>query len=260
MIWLDPASPSVRSAVESGGWGRAPHTDHGHPVPTLPTIDTIGDALQRASETLSYLTGFAIHPAGTAEETFRARPRATRLTPSFVPVRELMTVSGGVVPGLLVPDDISAWSVLGNDIIREDIYLDRWERPWVTWCSRPWTSETIEVQYNFGSTITASARAAVITLAHDIWLDSQECSECGLPERTTAVTREGISYQMGGNQDALGRLTSGTGLVSVDQWLMTVNPHSATRRAAVYTPDAPPPVTRRVRGARPVFAWDGVAT
>lgn len=267
MIWLDSTAPSVRSAVESGGWGRAPHTEHGHPVPTSPTIDTIADALAQASGLLTSLTGGAIHPAGTCDEEFLATPLASRLSPTFTPLREV-TMARRWIDGQVVIDPVSVWGVVGNGVVRQQVRpydgLDsvQYDSTFLggylpLLCASAPAAEVVLLTYNFGSTITASARAAVIALAHDIYLDTQDCEECGLPQRTTTVIREGLTMQMGASVDASGAIVSATGLPSVDLWLKSVNPYRSIARPGVFTPDAPPPVVRQVRNARPAFAWNG---
>lgn len=257
MIWLDPLSPPVRSAVVSGGWGKEPHSVHYLPPPTdEDEIDVISAALEVASNILTPLTGFRIHPAGFAEEDFLGTPRLRRLSPSLGPLRAVVSLDwvldGGVTEEVTVP-----WVLHGDTIrIRGNRELDAWDRipsP-VLVCSSRGEEEQIRLNYRFGSTITASARRAVLMLAHQFWLETAQCSECGeceLPTRTTTVTREGISYTMLDPQDYLDR--GKTGLPSVDLWIATVNPRRATRAPGVWSPDAPPPAQRSIRSARPLF-------
>jgi hypothetical protein len=124
---------------------------------------------------------------------------------------------------------------------------DDWFRGWCGHCAP--ARDFLRVAYHAGSTITASARQAVIALAHDIWLDGVGCEECGLPERTTNVTRAGISYNMGDPSDPLGGAL--TGIPAVDVWIKAVNPKRAVTSAGVWSPDSPPPVVRSVKTARP---------
>lgn len=264
MLWLDPINPAIRSAVMSGAYGRAPHSDHGHMPPESPTIDTITDALAQASEVLTRLTGGVIHPAGTADEEFMPTPSATRLSPTFTPVRRLEAVRR-YVDGVLVTDG-SSWGMFGDSLVRQQMtplpyhagaYIEDGLGiyPYMSLCNGTPASEIVQVTYNFGSTVTASARAAVLALAHDVYLDSVACDACGLPARTTTVTREGLTYSVGNTVDALGDVLLVTGLPQVDLWVKTVNPHGSVVRPGVYTPSSPPPVVRRVRSARPAFVW-----
>jgi hypothetical protein len=286
MLWLDPALPAIRSAVVSGGYGRAPHSDHAYPTPIPDAVDTIVDALEVASETLERYTGFAIHPAGTAVEEFVATPQATRLSPTFTPLRSIVSIAstipltpvGGGTPwgsGLgIVPDpafpglyditdvgtsttlvDSTAWSVVGNDVL---FGQPRYLWPTLGWwwrrscSSQQWANMHIALEYEFGSTISAGARRSVIALAHNIWLESSACEGCTLPFNTTMEVREGLTLTMDPTQ-----LQGRTGIPVVDSWLNAVNPHHALRRSGVYTPSSPPPVTRSIRTARPTWPAHG---
>lgn len=255
MFWLDPADPAVRSAVTSGAWGRAPHSDHGFPLPTEPTIDTITSALDAASEILTRLTAFSVHPALAVEEDFVASPQATRLYPSFSPVRSVLSVTRLAIAGT-TPVQPVGWTAFGDAIYFSPhctsnygdwfSYGD-WFRGFCGHCAP--SKDFLRISYHAGSTITASARQAVIALAHDIWLDGNGCEECGLPARTINVTRQGLSYNVADSNDPIA--PSLTGLPAVDVWIRATNPHRSVRSAAVYTPDAPPSVVRSVKTARP---------
>jgi hypothetical protein len=249
MLWLDPAKPEIRSAVASGAYGRMPHSDHGFLIPTPPTIDTIATALDAASDILTRLVAFSVHPALAVEEDFVAAPRATKLYPSFSPVRSITSVTRLAVAG---SSDIqpTGWTSFGGAIYFSpdcSALYDDWFRGWCGHCAP--ARDFLRVAYHAGSTITASARQAVIALAHDIWLDGMGCEECGLPERTINVTRAGVSYNVGDSNDPLA--PSLTGLPAVDVWIRAVNPHRAVRSASVYSPDSPPPVVVSVKTARP---------
>lgn len=264
MSWLNPLDPKVRAAVVSGFYGKTPHSSHHAPVPTDPDeIDVIADVLAQASEMLSSLTAETIHPAMQVVEDYIVFPGTTRLTPTYLPLRQvvsLYTVSesgiqqsrlvGGVVHGdsirFVEPTyDLEDFTALDF----ASMYFQELN------CACP-GRQRLRVTYNAGSTLTASARAAVIALAHELYLRVSPCDECGvcrLPMRTTSVTREGISYNIGDPLDATGLAVGGTGLPDVDLWLRGVNPRQATMRSAVYTAIAPPPVVHSIVAARPTF-------
>lgn len=249
MLWLDATDPAVRSAVASGAWGRMPHSDHGNPVPTEPTIDTIINALDQASDILTRLTAFSVHPALVVEEDFVAAPQATKLYPSFSPVRSVLSVTRLAIDGT-TPIQPAGWTSFAGAIYFSpdcsSMYRD-WYRGWCGHCAP--VRDFLRVEYRAGSTITASARQAVVALAHDIWLDGLGCEECGLPERTINVTRQGVSYNVADSNDPIA--PSLTGLPAIDLWIRAINPHRASRSAAVYSPDSPPSVVHSVRTARP---------
>lgn len=252
--WLNPADPAVRSGVVSGAYGKAPHSPHGNPVPDSAEIDPIAVALAGASEILSRLTGWAFHPALQVEEEFVAHSKATRLFPTYSPVREVLGITR-VTTGVAEVADITGWTFFAGAVYfdrRCDMNLETWL--W-GWCGcRPWDREMLRMLYNAGSTITASARAAVLALAHEHWLATSRCDECdscALPDRTTSVVREGIAYSLSDPENPFSE--GHTGLAGVDSWVRVVNPHRATRPSGVWTPDAPPPTVRTVRSARPIY-------
>lgn len=268
-MWLNPLDPKVRAAVVSGFWGRSPHSSHFAAPPSNPDeIDVIADVLAQASEMLSSLTAETIHPAMQVVEDYVVFPGTTRLTPTYLPLRQvvsLYTVTddgqqvsrlvGGVVHGDSIRFTEPAYE-LGDFAAGDFTALDFGSMYFQELqCSCP-RRQQLRVTYNAGSTLTASARAAVIALAHELYLRVQPCDECGtcrLPMRTTSVTREGISYNIGDPLDATGLAVGGTGLPDVDLWLRGVNPRQATMRSAVYTAIAPPPVVHSVIAARPTF-------
>jgi len=250
LIWLDPTSPPVRSAVISGGWGRAPHSAHGTPVPPSDEIDPVAVALARASERLARLTGSAVHPAGTAIEQFTGGIRPARLRLQMQPVRLVQTVSRRGADGTLAPttEQWFPWTG-GIQFAAPRLYGG------VGLCSDlgPWH---YEVRYRFGSTITAGAREAVLELAHQFWLASsrcEDCDECALPDNVTSVTREGLTYSMDTPSPLVGGYDK-TGLLEVDRWVGSVNPRSALAPAGVYTGDVLPGVIRSLVDARPTWA------
>jgi hypothetical protein len=249
MIWLDPISPPVRSAVVSGVWGKEPHSEHGHPLATEPEeIDVITSSLQVASDILTPLTAYRIHPAGIAVEDFSASPRAHRLTPNYTPVRNVLSLER--VSADSIDPITETWQLQGNNI-----KIDTRQMTAIGLACGPLRlGERLRLTYQFGSTITASARRAVLWLAHQFWLEAAGCDDCGecqLPGRTTSVQREGVSFTLLDPQDYLRE--GKTGVPTVDLWISTVNPKRAVRPAAVFTPDSPPPENISIQSARPVW-------
>jgi hypothetical protein len=250
--WLDPKDYAVRSAVVSGAWGRTPHTEHGNPLPPDGEIDAIAEALAAASDILTRATAFAIHPAMQVVEDFTAHPRVTRLFPSFGPVRDVVSVS---IDGFPADPPILGWTSFGHAIHfapTPNVELRTWL---LSFCAPSYHDvEHLRVTYNASSTVNAAARRAVLALAHEYWVDTIDCADCGeckLPDRTTSVQRAGLSYQLADPQEP-DQVTL-TGLPSVDRWVRMMNPYNSTRRPGVWTPDSPPPATRSVHAAYPVY-------
>jgi hypothetical protein len=259
MLWLDPLNQAIRSAVVSGGYGKEPHSEHGYPV--VEDIDPITEALTVASDILTPLAAFRVHPAGIAVEDFQISPSAHRLSPNYTPIRRVTSVER-VHQDELVPI-LDGWFLRNNNIRFEDRCGIGFPSTWWGNTSVPSMGlrdaeprfARLRVTYQFGSTITASARRAVLWYAHQLWLEGNGCSDCGecqLPERTTSVQREGISYTLLSPQDYL--RDGKTGIPSVDLYLASVNPRRALRPSAVYTPDSPAPENVSVQTVRPVWA------
>lgn len=276
--WLDPLAPPNRSAVVSGRYGKLPHSDHAFPVVTDGQVDVISDSLIAASEMLTRLTGGVVHPALQVVEEFTCYARTRSLRPSFQPVRgvaELTVVERDVTTlnpaGVILhagsirfteADRTYDWDVVAPLTLGLD--FAHWFTTWML-CP-PMAAERISVTYNVGSTITASARQAVVSLAHEFYLQVSPCNECGecrLPDRTTNVNREGLSFNVSDPNDPMS--TGATGLPDVDLWVRVVNPHQgarvrgvnprqATRASGLYDPSSPPGVVRSVRAARPNFS------
>lgn len=250
--WLNPKDYAVRSAVVSGAWGRAPHSEHGNPIPAAGEIDAVAEALAVASDILSRLTAFQVHPALQVVEDFTCHPRVTRLYPTYVPVRDVVSVS---VDGFPADPPIVGWVTFGYALQfapTPNIDLRGWLN---SFCATEYHDvEHLRIMYNASSTVTASARKAVLELAHEYWVDTEGCDECGackLPDRTTSVQRAGISYQMSDPQEA--DQVALTGLSSVDRWVRTMNPFNIRVRPGVWTPDSPPPAVHTVNTAIPTF-------
>ena len=268
MRWLNPLDPRVRAAVVSGAWGRSPHSAHYQVPPADPDeIDVVADVLEQASDVLTGLTAATIHPPLQVVEDFVCYPGTGRLTPSANPLRSVVAL-------VAIGDDGSAGTGVGDWVMFGDsvrfVRQDEAYRPlsWLGWeyldlaavwalrlgCACP-SVQRLRMTYNAGSTITARARAAVLSLAHEFYLQVAPCDECGscrLPTRTTAVVREGLTYSLA---DPLtpGVAPGATGLPDVDLWVQQVNPYRVRRQSGVWSNDAPPPVQRAIVSAREQF-------
>jgi len=235
--WVDWSDPLVYSQIVTGT------ADADYDVPDPPD-DTVLQAIAVASEVLLRLTGFLIHPGGTAEEDYVAAPRIRRLTPNYRPLREVIGVDRigrDCLPEPLTPLPC----VIGQAAYFSDARcsLEYWMTT-ICGCS-PTGVEFIRMRYRFGNTVTPSARRAVIYLARQMWLQvNPGQGECELPERVTSVNREGLSYTIFDPQSYL--MERKTGLPSVDLWLAAVNPAKSLRPSGVWTPDAPPAVNRKI--------------
>ncbi|NBR23207.1 MAG: hypothetical protein EBU08_05390, partial [Micrococcales bacterium] len=100
-----------------------------------------------------------------------------------------------------------------------------------------WAPCNIEVTYTYGSPPPATGKAAARTLATEfikLWSGNDDCA---LPQRITAISRQGVSYTVLDNQDFIDELR--TGLYVVDLFLKSSNPDKARAKARVFSPDVP---------------------
>lgn len=129
--------------------------------------------------------------------------------------------------------DPSRWSIIDKRIIV------RTDRAIFPACQdlRVATSEpgTLAVTYSRGVPIPMGGIQAAITLAAEFAKSlGFVTGECHLPERIKTITRQGTTAVMIDPLDVI--KAGGTGIVSVDLWLVAVNPKSLRRRASVHTP------------------------
>lgn len=111
---------------------------------------------------------------------------------------------------------------------------------------------TCQVTYSRGTAVPAAGIQAAITLAAEFAKSlGFVTGECRLPERIKTITRQGVSAIAIDPLDII-RL-GGTGIVSVDLWLIAVNPKSLRRRASVHTPGLERPLPTVFAGSAGSF-------
>lgn len=95
---------------------------------------------------------------------------------------------------------------------------------------------TWSVTYESGTPVTAAAALAAQALACQLVKLLSGAAGCVLPDRTTTVTRQGVTITRGSLKEMLdaGR----TGITAVDLWLAAVNPNNLRRRARIVGPDS----------------------
>lgn len=121
---------------------------------------------------------------------------------------------------------------------REIVRLDG--APWPT-CQDLAAADGLIIEATYGIAPPPAGVRAAKVLATEIYLSRTDPDACRLPKRTQSISRQGISMTM---LDPMEFLDGGrTGLYDVDLFLAAHNPHRATRRPAVLSPDQP----RRVR-------------
>jgi hypothetical protein len=91
--------------------------------------------------------------------------------------------------------------------------------------------------YTYGEPPPLGGRDAAVELAVELARDAVNSSACRLPQRTTSVSRQGVSFEVLDSFDFLDR--GRTGLVTVDLWLASVNPDARPQPSGVWSPDIP---------------------
>lgn len=91
---------------------------------------------------------------------------------------------------------------------------------------------TWSVTYDRGVPVPPGGARNAGILAREFVAACSDDSECRLPRNVTAVTRQGVSYQIYNPNDmyAAGK----TGLADVDMWLAAVNPHALLTAPTVF--------------------------
>lgn len=112
-----------------------------------------------------------------------------------------------------------------------------------------WTPSNVEVTYTYGTPPPAAGRAAARILATELVKLYEGDDSCALPQRVTAIARQGVTYTVLDSQDYINNLR--TGIYAVDMFLKTANPDGAKARSRVFSPDQPR--ARRIVGQAPAF-------
>ena len=104
---------------------------------------------------------------------------------------------------------------------------------------QPWNGcdDSTEIDYTFGQPPPAGGRDSAVTLGLELAKATFGLDDCQLPQRTTSVTRQGITTVIA---DPMEFQEKGkTGLTSVDLWLSAVNPRAVPQSGRVWSPDLP---------------------
>ncbi len=165
--------------------------------------------------------GWLLPPAGDWSGIHITRPVAVKLPRSEVSAITSVTIGGDPFTDFeLTPDnwlrrtDGQGWPVCGDQTV---------------------------ITYAYGTPPPMGGVEACVTLGTELARDMYQLDDCALPQRTTSISREGITMTVIDPQQFLDK--GRTGLIAVDLWLSAVNPTSRTQRAQVWSPDLP--VTQR---------------
>lgn len=92
------------------------------------------------------------------------------------------------------------------------------------------------IEYLLGVAPPVSGVMACVRFAVELFKAWSKDPSCAIPERATATTRQGVSMTFDPDTYLSKRRT---GVASVDQWLVTVNPKGRARGGSVWSPDLP---------------------
>lgn len=112
--------------------------------------------------------------------------------------------------------------------IMDDAYLVRVDGD--AWGNR------VEITYSFGYPVPAYVTDACIELAVELWKDACNLSSC-LPSNTTNVSRQGLSWSVDRQADAVRQ--SGPSLPKVTVAMSVANPTNQRLPSEVFSPDTP---------------------
>lgn len=152
------------------------------------------------------------------------------------PVNEIVQVK---IDGVVIPSDEyelreNKWLIR---MIPTPSYTptERWGWPTSQVQYLPDTEEgTFSVTYTYGQDPGTMGRLAAKALAENIAMplfgDANK-----YPERVTTITRQGVSAQIASVIDIM--KSGGTGIRTVDLWIMSVNPNKLRRKPVVSSPD-----------------------
>jgi hypothetical protein len=95
----------------------------------------------------------------------------------------------------------------------------------------------VEVTYRAGQNPPKAGQHAAARLADEIVQSFIDPGSCALPDRVTAISRQGVSYTILDPQEFIrdGR----TGIYEIDLFINAANPGRARQKPRVYSPDAP---------------------
>lgn len=148
------------------------------------------------------------------------------------PVREGYVVVSLPDPPVTSVDEV----VIGSDPVAYQVQLPAG----LVWLDdgRPWpTDGTAALTYRHGIAPPTGGVQSAITLAMELGKARTDPGNCKLPKRITNLQREGVTVSLLDAGEHLDEWR--TGLLDVDGWLRSVNPHKISRRASAWSPDRP---------------------
>jgi hypothetical protein len=152
------------------------------------------------------------------------------------PVNDILLVK---IDGVVIPEDEyelrdNRW-LLRTRPYSDFIPTERWGWPTSQIPDLPDTQQgTFSVTYTYGQDPGEGGRMAAVALAEFLVLPVLG-NPSQFSQRTTAVSRQGVTAQIASAVDVM--KGGGTGIYLVDLWLNSVNPKQLIRKPRVWSPD-----------------------
>lgn len=225
----------------------------------MPTSEYINDATAIATRIVYELSGRRwVWPAVTTTETVEIGPWPNTITLQGRPVIEVSSVVRTYPDGTEVPLE---YTLENGHRIRLTGYVQMGQSSWVNgdpafYNSQYFTQNSmvdptqtggffltipdrvISITYSYGSPPPKELAWAIEVLAKEIVLAMTNPDDCRLPDRTTSVTRQGVTLSLLTHDQFIEKGL--TGIPEVDTALRVFNPSKAKRPARVYSPTSPP--------------------
>jgi hypothetical protein len=152
------------------------------------------------------------------------------------PINEILQVK---IDGVVIPPDEYQLRdhrrLLRMRPTSDFVPTERWGWPSSQIPDLPDTQQgTFSITYTYGQDPGEGGRMAAIALAEFI-VSPVLGNPQQFPQRTTQITRQGVTAQIASAVDVM--KGGGTGIYVVDLWLNSVNPKQLTRKPRVWSPD-----------------------
>lgn len=138
--------------------------------------------------------------------------------------------------------DIQSITYQGQVLAPTDYYVEN-KKYLVRRDGQCWNMNTgLEVTYTSGVNPPEAGRQAAIKLANELILAASDPANCTLPSRVTAVSNQGVDFDMLEPTEFIenGR----TGIYEIDLFIIAANPTKAKKKPRVFSVDLPSGTTR----------------
>jgi hypothetical protein len=152
------------------------------------------------------------------------------------PINDILQVK---IDGVIIPEDEyelrgHRW-LLRKRPTSDFVPTERWGWPTSQIPDLPDTQQgTFSITYLYGQDCGQGGRDAAVSLASFL-VSPMLGNPDAFPQRTTSITRQGVTAQIASAVDVM--KSGSTGIYAVDLWLNSVNPKQLQRKPRVWSPD-----------------------